>query len=129
MFNNKFKTCFECRQECCRSVIVETEPPTIWKDWDDIKWQVAHKNVNVLLDNENSWCVEFLTDCTHLADNGRCMIYDTRPDVCRNYSPFTCVVNGEGEYYKIIFRSIKDVEKYLKEHPEAIEEEEEEEDV
>ena len=120
----KDKTCEECKQECCKSVIVEIDEPTTKKDWEDIKWKVAHKNVKVLKDNEEDWCVEFLTDCNHLREDGGCEIYDKRPEMCSGHSPETCVINGEGDYYEIIFHNIKDVEKYLSEHPEEIKDEE-----
>ena len=114
------KTCEECKQECCRSVIVEVDEPTTKGDWEDIKWQVAHKNVKVIRDNEQAWCIEFLTDCNHLAEDGKCKIYEKRPAMCRNHSSETCVINGEGEYYEVILGSIEDVEKYLEENPDAI---------
>ncbi len=125
--NSRDKTCKECNQECCRSVIVEMDEPTTSGDWEDIKWQVAHKNVKVILDNEDAWCIEFLTDCNHLDENGACKIYDKRPAMCRGHSPETCVINGEGDYYEVILHSIEDVEKYLQEHPDAITEEDEDE--
>lgn len=121
------KTCFECNQECCKSVIIEMDKPETREDWEDIKWQVAHKNVQVILDNEDAWCIEFLTECDEMDENGRCKIYDKRPDMCRNHSSQRCAVNGEGSYYEVILKSIKDVEDYLKEHPEMIKEEEEDE--
>jgi len=117
----KNKTCEECNQECCRSVIVEIDEPTTKEDWEDIKWQVAHKNVKVIKDNDKDWCVEFLTDCNHLAENGKCEVYDKRPKMCNSHDPESCIINGEGDYYEIIFHSIEDVEKYLAENSDVIE--------
>ena len=114
------KDCLECNQECCRSVVVEIDEPETEREWDDIRWQVAHKNVNVFLDNDDDWCIEFFTDCEQLDENGRGKIYEKRPRMCRDHDPESCEVNGDGRYYKLIFRSIEDVEKYLKEHPEKI---------
>ena len=119
------KTCSECNQECCKSVIVEIDKPTTHEDWEDVKWQVAHKNVQVILDNDDSWCIEFLTPCEMMLENGKCTIYDKRPLMCRNHSAETCVINGEGDFYEVVLNSIEDVEKYLAEHPEAISDEEE----
>jgi hypothetical protein len=121
------KNCFECNQECCKSVIVEIDKPETHEDWEDVKWQVAHHNVRVLLDNEDDWCIEFLTECDMMDENGKCKIYNRRPIMCRNHHPDTCIINGEGDYHQILFTCIKDVEDYLEKHPEAIKEEEEDE--
>lgn len=121
------KTCDECNQECCNDVIVEIDEPTTREDWEDIKWQVAHRNVRVIKDNEGDWCVEFLTRCEMMAPDGKCTIYEKRPTMCRNHEPETCTINGEGSYYEVILNSIEDVEKYLAEHPNAISKEDEEE--
>lgn len=114
------KNCSECNQECCKSVIVEIDKPETLQDWEDIKWQVAHKNVRVLLDNEASWCIEFLTECDEMDENGRCKIYDKRPKMCREHSSENCIVNGYGDYHELLFECIQDVEDFLKKHPEAI---------
>ena len=111
------KKCGQCQQECCRSVIIEIDKPETLEDWEHIKWKVAHKNIQVIFDNDNSWCVEFFTDCEHLLSDGKCEIYNKRPKICREYEIDSCVVNGEGEYFKIILKNIKDVEDYLRIHP------------
>mgnify|MGYP006306461701 CR=1 FL=1 len=121
---NLMKNCFECNQECCKSVIVEIDEPTTKRDWEDIRWKVAHKNVQVILDNEDDWCIEFVTDCDQMDEQGRCKIYEKRPDMCSSHDPDDCIVNGDGEYYKLIFKNVKEVEEYLARHPEAIKEQE-----
>jgi len=102
------------------------DDPTTIEDWEDVKWQVAHKNVNVIKDNEDDWCIEFLTDCDHLQKDGKCEVYHKRPTMCKNHDPEACVINGEGDYYEVILSSIEEVEKYLTENPDAIKEEEDE---
>ena len=121
------KNCFECQQECCKSVVVEIDKPETRQDWEDVKWKVAHRNVRVLLDNEGDWCVEFLTECDEMGEDGKCRIYNKRPDMCRGHSPDNCIVNGEGEHYEVLFNCISDVEEYLRKNPDAIKEDEEEE--
>jgi len=119
------KNCFECNQECCNDVIVEIDQPVTVEDWEEIKWKVSHENVRVILDNDDDWCVEFLTKCKYLGNDGKCTIYGKRPAVCKNHDPETCVVNGGGSYYKVILENIGDVEDYLKKHLESLEEERE----
>lgn len=118
--SDKPKTCEECNQECCKNVIVQIDTPETQEDWEDIKWQVAHENVRVIKDNEDDWCVEFITRCKHQASDGKCVIYENRPSICRAHDSECCIVNGEGEYYEVILSSIEDVEKYLKENPDSI---------
>ncbi len=119
------KTCSECDQECCKSVIVEIDEPKTRGDWEDIKWQVAHRNVQVILDNDDDWCIEFLTPCEMMDENGKCRIYEKRPKMCMSHDPESCVINGEGDYYQVVLSCIEDVEEYLRKHPEAISDEEE----
>lgn len=114
------KPCFECNQECCDNVIVEIDKPETLEDWEEVKWQVAHKNVRIILDNCNDWCIEFLTKCKYKGEDGRCTIYKDRPKKCSKHDPEACIVNGDGEYYKVILDDLHNVERYLKEHPKAI---------
>ena len=114
----EIKECTDCNKECCKSVIVEIDEPKTREDWDDIRWEVAHENVNVLKDDEGDWCIEFLTPCTKLDSEGKCKIYDKRPRICKKYNLNSCLLNGDSEYYEIIFRSTEEVDKYLSEHPE-----------
>jgi len=100
--------------------MVEIDKPETKEEWDEIRWKVSHKNVNVVLDNDDDWCVEFLTDCEHLGEGGQCDIYDRRPQICREHEPETCVINGEGNYYQIILKTIEDVEEYLLNNPDAL---------
>jgi len=110
------KSCDKCPDSaCCRDVTVGIDEPETIKDWDEIRWMVAHQNVMVYLDNEDDWVVEFKTDCTKLEDNGKCKIYNNRPHMCSNHSPENCVFYGEGDVWKLKFETIEEVEKHIKE--------------
>ncbi len=122
------KTCNECGQQCCRSVIVQIDDPTTFEDWEEVRWKAAHKNVWVIQDNEGDWCVEFFTDCEHLKENGACKIYNKRPHICSDHGMDECIVNGEGDYYQLIFKTSDEVEAYLEKHPEVIQEEDDDDD-
>lgn len=107
--------CKGCPGLCCRYVAVELDEPEDAEDWDEIKWMLHHKNLTVYKDNDGDWLVEFKTDCKNLDENGRCKIYDERPELCREHDPETCVRNGEGEVHVILFKTPEDVDKYLEE--------------
>ena len=38
------------------------------------------------------------TQCQHLEENNRCGIYETRPDICREYSTKNCEYEDEWTY-------------------------------
>ena len=99
---------------CCNDVSVELDKPTNFDDFETIKWMIAHENVTVFKDNENEWLVEFKTKCKELDKKNRCNVYETRSTICRNHQPDECITNAEGEYFKIMFRTDADVDKYMK---------------
>jgi uncharacterized protein len=105
--------CKVCKGTCCRSVSVEWNEPTCESDWQNLKWLVAHKNVNVYKDYDGDWLVEFISDCEHLDADNRCSIYEKRMEICRDHPTEDCERYTEGEYSEIIFRNLADVEAYL----------------
>jgi Fe-S-cluster containining protein len=109
-------TCDQCTGDCCKYIAIEIDTPESREDFENIKWYLCHGNVTVYQDWEDSWLVEFKTNCKYLADDNRCKIYESRPQICRDHDMGNCVKNGEGEPEKVIFRSIEDVEKHIKEH-------------
>jgi Fe-S-cluster containining protein len=110
----KIKSCEECKGACCKDVAIEIDEPEDFDDFEDIKWLIAHENVNVYLDNEHDWLVEFKTRCKFLDEKNRCKIYHNRYKVCGEHDPISCVSNGNGRHHKMIFRNERDVDKYMK---------------
>ncbi len=106
--------CKNCNSECCKYVAIEIDAPEELKDFEDIKWYVAHKNINVYVDEDNEWHVEFLTPCEHLnPETGLCDIYNTRPRICREFSQDECPFHNDYTE-KFTFNKIQDVEDYIK---------------
>jgi len=108
------KTCEECNAKCCKHVAVEIDVPEKIEDFEDIKWFVSHKNVNVFLDEDKKWYLEFLTSCDFLGEGNKCLNYDNRPQICRDYNHEECVFHNE---YKdeFIFTNLEEVERYIRE--------------
>lgn len=77
--------CTECGGMCCNYVAIELERPTSKKDYDSIRWYLAHKNVNVFIDHSKKWYVEFRTECEKMDNKKKCSIYNTRPSICRGH--------------------------------------------
>jgi Fe-S-cluster containining protein len=108
--------CEKCDAKCCKHVAVEIDKPKDKKDFEDIKWFVAHKNVNVYVDEEGDWYIEFLTPCEYLDKNNRCTNREKRPEICREYSQDECTFHNDYSE-KHTFKTMEDVEKYLEDNP------------
>ncbi len=108
------KHCNECESDCCRYVAVEIDEPETPEDFDEIRWFLAHKDVRVYKDTDGDWLIEFKTPCNMLDENHRCKIYDQRPAICQGHGMDECIHNGEGEVEEILFETVEDVERYMK---------------
>ncbi len=108
--------CDRCSGSCCRYVAIEIGRPRSKGDYDYIRWYLLHKNVNVFIDHERKWFVEFRTPCEEQREDGLCDIYDERPKICRDYGN----TDGECEYHDSPFREYFSTEKefirYLEVH-------------
>lgn len=58
-------------------------------DFDHLLWQLAHKDMQVYKD-EDGWFLLANNPCRFLLPKGGCGIYETRPQVCRDYSNDFC---------------------------------------
>ncbi|MAG10878.1 zinc/iron-chelating domain-containing protein [Candidatus Pacearchaeota archaeon] len=108
------RDCGNCDGKCCRYVALEIDKPTDLEDFENIKWYVCHENVNVFVDIDGKWFIEFLTPCEFLGRNNECNIYDKRPKICREYSQEDCLFHNDDYGEKYTFKIVKDVEDYIK---------------
>lgn len=106
------KNCSTCKGNCCRYVITSLDKPKKIKDFDEFRWFVAHKNINIFVDGKNDWNLEFLTPCEFLNEENRCEIYDKRPKICRNFSVEDCPHHNEYSE-KYTFTSLSELEDYI----------------
>lgn len=114
MKNSNCKDCEGCPADCCKYIAIEIDPPEDLEDFEDIKWYVSHKNVNVYVEEDGTWNVEFITPCEHLDSEWKCTIYEKRPKICREYDQDECTFHNNYEE-KHTFKKIEDVEKYIEE--------------
>ena len=105
--------CRDCDAKCCKYVVLDIDAPVELDDFENIKWYVAHENVEVFVDSEGVWNVKFITRCKYLNDLNRCDIYEKRPDVCREFSVKGCSGDLENDNV-LVFRTIEEVENYIK---------------
>ncbi len=87
--------CEECGGSCCRYVAIEIDKPKAKQDYDHIRWYLLHRDVNVFIDHEKKWYIEFRTICEEQLEDNRCGIYEKRPKICREHG----IADGECEFY------------------------------
>lgn len=82
--------CHSCGATCCRYVAVALTPPRDTADRDLIHWYLSHTAVCIYIDKDGDWWVQVGTDCRHIAADDGCGIYESRPQLCRNYGTHAC---------------------------------------
>lgn len=106
--------CSQCGK-CCNYITLSIHEPEDDEDYDEIVWFLMHKGIKVYIaEEDDDWYVEIETPCKHQAEDGRCMIYEDRPNVCREHDPEECEHHGDGSPYKILFREPDDFISYLR---------------
>jgi hypothetical protein len=96
--------CHDCAQ-CCRYVATEIDDPSSFRDYENIVWYLAHRDVSVYIDHDGDWYIEFRTVCRHLAPSGTCEIYAERPQICEEYSFEECEVTMREPGHRVRFES------------------------
>ena len=74
---------------CCTYVTEELITPRSKQDYEHLLWQVSHEGVEVYRDDEGWWLM-VSARCSHLQGDGRCGIYEARPQICRDHSNDYC---------------------------------------
>lgn len=81
--------CDYCTAKCCRYFALQIETPTIERDFDFIRWYLLHDRATVFVDSRK-WYLLVHTTCKHLREDHKCGIYETRPQICREYTTDEC---------------------------------------
>ena len=82
--------CHACGATCCRYVAVALAPPRGEDDRDLIHWYLSHTGVCIYIDKDEDWWVQVGTACRHIAADGGCGVYESRPQLCRDYGSDAC---------------------------------------
>ncbi len=89
----------DCPRGCCNHLSVPIDEPESWRDFDDIRWYVAHRSVSVHKDHEGDWLVTF----------------HTRPmTACAKCDADAC--SSDDQDYPVVFSTMDDVDSYLLGH-------------
>ncbi|MFK5985934.1 MAG: YkgJ family cysteine cluster protein [Pseudomonadota bacterium] len=109
---NKCSYCPETR--CCQYVTQQIDTPRKKSEFQVMLWQVAHKYVEFYKDSDG-WFLMFLTPCEYLDAKGGCGIYETRPDICRDYSNDYCEFDSPAEEgFELYFKNYDELLKYCR---------------
>jgi Fe-S-cluster containining protein len=89
--------CDHCTAKCCRYFALPIDTPEDWRDFEYIRWYLLHSRATVFID-EGDWYLMVHTTCKHLQDDHRCGIYQTRPQICQEYSTDNCEYEDDWTY-------------------------------
>jgi uncharacterized protein len=108
------KCSFCVGSKCCSYVTQQIDTPRSKDDFETLLWQVSHHNVGAYKD-EDGWFLIFDTRCSHLLPDGRCGIYEVRPEICRNHSNDYCEYDSPAEEgFELYFPDYATLLKYCK---------------
>ena len=107
--------CASCKgATCCTYITQPINTPRSKEDFSNLLWQVSHQGVHAFRD-EGTWYLLFEGRCTHLQSDGRCGIYETRPQACRDHTNDYCerdVPREEG--FELHFQDYDELLEYCK---------------
>ncbi len=88
--------CEHCTAACCRYIALPIDKPRTRRDFDDLRWYLMHENVSIFVE-DGDWYIQFNTRCRNLRADNLCGVYETRPEICREYKAGDCDYSG-GDY-------------------------------
>ena len=86
------------------------ETPEDFEDFEYLRWYLLHGYASVFTE-EDTWYLLVHTPCKHLGEDHLCGIYETRPQICRDYSTRDCEYEDLWTYDRY-FETAEQVEEY-----------------
>jgi Fe-S-cluster containining protein len=86
------------------------ETPVDLEDYEFIRWYLVHDHATVFTDDDQ-WYIMIHTTCRHLQTDNRCGIYDTRPQICRDYTTDNCEFEDDWTY-DLYFEAPEQIRQY-----------------
>lgn len=102
----------QCQAKCCKYITVHIDPPTRRIDREEIRWFLCHRDVSVRFESRK-WCLQVDTPCENLQADNTCAIYDTRPDICREYHHRECDHLGGKDDDTLVFTTPEQFEQFI----------------
>ena len=106
--------CAQCLPaKCCRYFSIQIDTPRSKRDFDDLIWMIAHRQVSIYIE-KRKWFLMVHTQCRFLdTDTNRCAVYETRPEMCRDHSVKECEWHGPYDFDNH-FKSYEDLKRWMK---------------
>lgn len=104
--------CEQCAGLCCRYIALPLDTPETLKDFEDVRWYLAHEGISVFVE-KGDWYINIATRCKFLNKDNLCEIYEHRPKICRGYKEDNCDFHSGDYGYEMHFTSIEELEEYL----------------
>jgi Fe-S-cluster containining protein len=89
--------CTHCTAKCCLYFALPIDEPKEWEDFDYIRWYLLHEQASVFIE-EDAWYLLVQNRCRHLREDNLCGIYETRPQICRDYTTDNCEYDDDWTY-------------------------------
>jgi Fe-S-cluster containining protein len=89
--------CNHCGAKCCKYFALPIEEPDDWADFEFMRWYLLHQRATVFVEDD-SWYLLVHNRCSRLGEDDRCTDYETRPDICRDYTTAACEYEDEWVY-------------------------------
>ncbi len=105
--------CIECTQ-CCHYVAIEIDTPEERTEFENVRWYLYHPGIEVYVDQEQTWNVLVHSTCMQLQEDGRCAVYETRPQICRDFSEEECEPNTGEAAEQLLFRTPADFDDWMR---------------
>jgi Fe-S-cluster containining protein len=102
--------CSYCTAKCCKYFALPIETPKSWPDFEFIRWFLLHEKATIFTEG-GDWYLLVHTPCKHLRADNLCGIYETRPDICRDYSTKNCEYE-DSWVYDHYWETAEQVEEY-----------------
>ncbi len=100
---------------CCTYITQQIETPRAMDDFDTLLWQISHEHTELYKD-EDGWFLLIPSRCSHILPDGRCGIYEKRPQVCRDHANDDCEFKGLAgkDDFDLYFKDYKSLLAYCK---------------
>ena len=103
--------CEYCTAKCCHYFALPIDTPETFEDYEFIRWYLLHDRATVFTEDED-WYLLVHTKCKHLQSDNRCAMYETRPQICRDYKMDNCEYEDDWTY-EHYFETSEQVEEYM----------------
>lgn len=89
--------CDYCSAKCCQYFALGIDKPENREDWEYVRWFLLHDAASIFVEDD-TWYLLVQTRCEKLRDDNLCGIYETRPQICREYSTDGCEYDNDYLY-------------------------------